>query len=157
MFKKAAILFIFLTTFCGLSAQTSDNDQLWNTLLSDIKVRYGYSMTYETVLPKPKFGKVLKELDGKEISIRGYFLPVDMTGDVFVLSYMPSNMCFFCSGAGIESIIELLPADEANNKFKDLKTDNYFEAKGTLKLNANNYEHLVYILTDAEFVKVIKK
>jgi hypothetical protein len=66
------------------------------------------------------------------------------------------NMCFFCTGDGLQTIVELNVLPEHLQRFKRLKTDSYFEVKGKLKLNADNYEHLIYILDDVEFVKLIK-
>lgn len=66
------------------------------------------------------------------------------------------NMCFFCTGDGLQTIIELNVLSEHLQRFKRLKTDNYFEVKGKFKVNADNYEHLIYILDEVEFVRLIK-
>jgi hypothetical protein len=155
---KRIILYTFLSIFI-LSyslAQTPKPDKVWNLLLKDVKIRYLYSLTYDTYLPRPKFGKDLKLLDEKEISIKGFFLPVDVTGSVFVLSYNPMISCFFCTGSGIETIIEINPKEEQIKQFKKLATDNYIQVKGKLRLNAKDYEHLVYVLDNVELVKIIK-
>ena len=149
-------MFVYILTTSLLNAQNLTNDKVWDLLLNDVKIRYFYSLKCNALLPKPKFGKELKKLNGQTITIRGFFLPVDITGDVFVLSYNPMNMCFFCTGDGLQTIIELNPLPEHLKRLKRLKTDNYFEVKGKLKLNADNDEHLIYILDDVEFVKLIK-
>ncbi len=132
------------------------SDDVWETLLKDIKIKYAYSIKYNSMLPKPKFGDKLKAMDGKLITIAGYSLPADITNNVLLISYNPMNMCFFCGGSGIESLVQLIPKPADKARFKRLKTDNYFEVKGRLKLNANDYEHLVYILEDVEFVRMIR-
>ena len=91
-------------------------------------------------------------MNGQNITLRGFFMPVDMTSNVYVLSYNPTNMCFFCNGAGIETIVELNPKQEDLRNFKRLEADNYFEVKGRLRLNADDYEHLIYILDEVEFL-----
>ncbi len=156
MRKKLFLLLVFILTISSLSAQSLTNDKVWNLLLNDVKIKYIYSLKYDALLPKPKFGEELKKLNGQTITIRGFFLPVDITGNVFVLSYNPMNMCFFCTGDGLQTIIELNPIPEHLERLKRLKTDNYFEIKGKLKLNADNYEHLIYIVDEVEFVKLIK-
>lgn len=156
MKKTIALLLLTIVVQINLSAQTSKTNDAWDLLLNDVKVRFLYSITYNTYLPRPKFGKELKQLNGAEITVKGFFLPVDVTGSVFVLSYNPMNTCFFCTGSGIETIIELNPKDDHIKKFKNLKTDNYIQVEGTLKLNAKDYEHLVYVLDNVELVKVIK-
>ncbi|WP_430813468.1 hypothetical protein [Carboxylicivirga sp. RSCT41] len=155
---RKLIVFIFLTLLIPINspAQTPGSDTVWNLLLKDVNIRYMYSITYNTYLPKPKFGKDLKELDGKEISIKGFFLPVDVTGSVFVISYNPMESCFFCTGSGIETIIEVNPKEEQIKRFKNLETDNYIQIKGKLRLNAKDYEHLVYVLDNVELEKIIK-
>jgi hypothetical protein len=149
------ILFIFLVQIHA-AAQNSEKDKAWDLLLKDVKIRYLYSLTYDTYLPKPKFGQDLKMLDGQEITIKGFFLPVDVTGTVFVISYNPMVSCFFCTGSGIETIIEINPTEEEVERFKKLKTDNYIQVKGRLRLNAKDYTHLVYVLDNVELEQIIK-
>lgn len=137
-------------------AQDGPIENVWGTLMADVKIRYVYALKYGAYLPKPKFGNELKQLDEKEIIVKGFFLPVDVTGNVYVISYNPMNMCFFCTGSGIETIIEINVNDEYIAKFKRLKADNYIKVKGVLKLNGDDYEHLVYILNDVELIEIIK-
>ena len=154
---KLLIFFIIILTTFSLNARNQSKYNVWNLLLNDVKIKYIYSLKYDALLPKPKFGKELKKLEGQTITIQGFFLPVDITGNIFVLSYYPMNMCFFCTGDGLQTIIELNVLPEHLQRFKRLKTDNYFEIEGKLKLNADNYEHLIYILDEVKFVKLIKK
>lgn len=155
--RVSLLIFCFaLLSICSLSAQKLSNDKVWDLLLNDVKFRYIYSIKYDALLPRPKFSKELKKIDGQSITVKGFFLPVDVTGNVFVLSYNPMNMCFFCTGEGLQTIIELNVLPEHLKRFNRLKTDNYFEVRGTLRLNTNLSEHLLYILDDVEFVKLIK-
>lgn len=155
MKNKLLLLSVFSIFTLSLKAQELNNDQVWDILTKDIKVRYFYSIKYNALLPSPKFGKRVKKLNGQKITVRGFFLPVDITSDVFVLSYNPMNMCFFCTGSGIETIIELDVSPKNIKPFQDLKTDCYFEVTGKLKINAKNHQHLVYILEEATFIKII--
>lgn len=154
--RKIKFIFALLFFVQITNAQNKETSTTWDTLLNDVKVRYIYSVKYDALISKPKFGAQLQALNGQSITLRGFFMPIDMTGDLFVLSYNPSNMCFFCNGAGIESIVELNPAEDETKHFTKLKTDNYFEVEGTLRLNADDYDHLIYILDDVEFVELIK-
>lgn len=154
--KRIYILFFLLLSAQQFSAQNTPKADPWNLLLNDVKVKYSFSFQYNGLIPKPKFGSKLQELNGKQISIQGFFLPVDLTGDVFVLSYNPMSSCFFCNGSGIQTIVELSPAEGQEQRLKRLKTDNFFEVKGKLKLNTNDYTHLIYILENAEFVRLVR-
>jgi hypothetical protein len=56
----------------------------------------------------PTFSADLKAQVGKEIELEGYYLPVDVEGDAYIiLSKFPYAQCFFCGGAGPESIAEV--------------------------------------------------
>ncbi len=147
--------FIMLLFSSGLWGQEEKLNH-WDLLLNDIKVKYVYHDYYETYFPIVKFGKELKKLDGQQLELEGFFLPVDVTGAVLVLSYNPMSTCFFCTGSGIETIIEIDAKPELIKKFNNLKTDNFIKVRGNFKLNNENYEHLVYILNDAELIQVIK-
>ncbi len=153
--KKIRFVFVLLFFVPAVYSQGDQKNNLWDIILNDVKVRYAYSLKYDALLPKPRFGKKIKALEGEVVTLQGFFLPLDITGDIFVLSYNPSKMCFFCAGAGIESIIELNPKEDEIRRFKRLKTDSYFEVKGRLRLNAADYEHLIYILDEVEFIKLI--
>ncbi|GAF03607.1 hypothetical protein [Saccharicrinis fermentans] len=156
--KKLILIFgwCFIVWPMAVSGQTSPNKNAWETLLNDVKIKYVYSIKYGTYLPKPKFGKDLVQLEGKEITLKGFFLPVDITGNIKVISYKPMEMCFFCTGSGIETIIEINTNEDYDYRFKRLKTDDYILIKGVLTLNKDDYEHLVYVLNNVELVKVIK-
>ncbi len=44
---------------------------------------------------------------GKEVYITGYVLPVDNKGEIYALSAYPFSSCFFCGGAGPETVMGL--------------------------------------------------
>jgi hypothetical protein len=132
------------------------NNTTWETLLTDVRMRYRFSVEYNSFIQAPRFGNNVKEMEGKEIRLKGFFLPADVTGDAFVLSYVPMQMCFFCAGSGIESVAELHPLISHRIRFRRLSTDDFIEVRGRLKLNANNLDHLIYILEDAELLNVNK-
>ena len=93
----------------------------------------------------PDFGRSVKDLEGKKVAIKGYMIPVDPDGNIYVISAQPMSMCFFCGGAGPESIVEL----QFRDKKQRFKTDAVKTVTGTLKLNSQDVEHLNYILEDA--------
>lgn len=103
----------------------------------------------------PKFSKEIKALDGKVISIKGFYVPVDVSAKMFALSANPSNMCFFCNGAGPESVMEIWTKTRETH-FKHIRTDKYIEVKGMLQINKNDPNHLMYVLSNAELVREIK-
>ncbi len=128
----------------------------WEVLLSDVRTRYRYDSQYNAFIPTPRFGREVRALEGTEINLKGFFLPADVSGSVIVLSYLPMAMCFFCSSAGIESVVEIHNIPQHNNRFRRLRTDDFIEIKGRLRLNADDLNHLIYILEDAELVKIYR-
>ena len=159
IFLLLILLFIFfqLKHYHSSFKPNVKKGSTWDKLLNDVEVKHQYSEKHNALVPKPNFGSKLQAMNGKIITIRGFSMPVDMTGNVFVLSYSPSTRCFFCNGAGIESVIELNPKKGELFLFKRLKTDDYHEVKGRLRLNVNDYDHLIYILDEVEFMQLIKK
>lgn len=98
----------------------------------------------------PKYSKKVKELNGETITIKGYILPLKASKDqkYFILSAVPYNQCFFCGGAGPESVMEVFSKKpvEASQKPVTLK--------GTLQVNLNpSIGQVLYTLKDAEVVK----
>jgi hypothetical protein len=97
----------------------------------------------------PIFPPDLKALEGKEITIQGYYVPfAPEDGDYIIISKFPMSQCFFCGGGGPESIAEVNFAKE-QRKFQ---MDDLITVKGKLKLNTDNLDHMNFILTDAELV-----
>lgn len=93
----------------------------------------------------PAFGKSVLALQHKEIYLTGYVIPVDYNENFYVLSAFPYSACFFCGGAGPESVVSLKFA--ANSR--RFKTDEKLSFKGTLKLNDQEVYELNYILENA--------
>ena len=96
----------------------------------------------------PTFGPGIQKLSGKTVDLTGYVLPVDLESNVYVLSAFPYSACFFCGGAGPESVVSL----KFKKSDKKFKTDERHTFRGTFKLNADNIYELNYILADAEMI-----
>jgi hypothetical protein len=97
----------------------------------------------------PSFPAELKALSGKEVTIEGYYVPFGSeSGNYIILSRVPQSQCFFCGGAGPESVVEV----NFSKEVAKFKTDDLITVKGKLKLNADDMEHMPFILTDATLV-----
>jgi hypothetical protein len=149
--NKIILSSFLLAFYCTTYSQQAVTWQL----LSKIKWISTYVPSMDGFYDLPRFSKEIKALDGKEISIKGFYMPIDASGKVFALSANPSNMCFFCGGAGYESVIEVIPKT-GYTELKHIKTDKYIEVKGILKLNKSDPNHLMYILKDVELIAVIR-
>ena len=99
----------------------------------------------------PVFGREIKELDGTEITLTGHYLPLDLEGNRIIISKLPYASCFFCGGGvGQESVAEI----EFNTVQRPFRMDELVTVKGTLKLNEDDFEHLVFILKDAKVIQL---
>ena len=115
--------------------------------LDSLKIAYYYDEDYGDYLGKPTFSKESIAWNGKNVIIEGYWIPVSEIGDstVSVLSALPYAQCFFCSGAGIETVMQI----KAEGNLKRMETDEKVELKGKLLLNSDNPMELYYQLVDA--------
>ncbi len=156
MLKILFILSILIAVNQPPELESHYSSETWKVLMEDVRMRYKYSVEYNSFVHVPRFGDTLKEMDGQEIVLRGFYLPADVTGDAFVLSYVPMQMCFFCAGSGIESVVEMHSLITHQIRFRRLNTDDFIEVRGKLKLNPDDLDHLIYILEDAELMQVIK-
>lgn len=117
--------------------------------LSDVRFTKKLNKELSMYFLYPTFGQTVKDLQNREVQIKGYMIPVDETENIYVLSSQPMAACFFCGGAGPESIIEL----QFKNSRRKFRTDEVKTVRGILQLNNNDIEHLNYILKNAEVVE----
>ncbi len=116
----------------------------WKTL-TDVQFKDIYVKELDAYYWKPTFGPSIKALEGKEVFITGYVIPVDFDANFYVVSRYPYANCFFCGGGGPESVVDLrFPAKHPNYKTDDRKT-----FKGKLKLNGDDVYQMNYILEGA--------
>lgn len=143
--KKLAILLIPFFAFTFSAEPIAIN---WKRL-TDVRFARKLNTELSMYFLYPTFGPSVNALHGKEISIRGYMIPVDENDNIYVISAKPMAACFFCGGAGPESIIEL----QFRKKKQRFRTDEVLTVRGRLILNADNVDHLNYILKDAEVIE----
>ncbi len=143
-----AILSAFVMLYTTLSMQTNTPVPINWKRLTDVKFDRKFNKEVSMYFLYPTFGPAVNSLKDKEIQIRGYMIPVDEENNIYVISAQPMAMCFFCGGAGPESIIEL----QLKNKKLRFKTDTVKTVRGKLLPNPDDVEHLNYILKDAEVI-----
>jgi len=103
----------------------------------------------------PVFNDTLLALNGKQVILEGFYIPVEETKDdkSVILSAYPFAQCFFCGKAGIESIVDVLTKD----KLPAMKTDAKIRFSGKLRLNRDDFDYLIYILDDARYLGLAGK
>lgn len=115
-------------------------------MLSDVTFKDVYLEEYDIYYYYPTFGPKVLDMEGREVKISGYVIPVDYDDDYYVLSAFPFASCFFCGGAGPESVMDL-QLKPGHRKFK---TDERLTFKGVFTTNSSDIYSLNYILEDAD-------
>lgn len=158
---KKLLLFSFLAIFALTNIQAQDavaeksttektakKENLWKTLAKiTFKKEYDELMGFK--IDVPVFSKEIQALEGKEVTIKGYIIPVEgyKSHKEFIFSAFPYNMCFFCGGAGPETVMEVFASEEIEYSAEAVTI------KGKLELNADDINRLMYGLTDVTLVE----
>lgn len=114
--------------------------------LEDVEFKDVYVEELDAYYWKPTFGAAVQALEGKEVFITGYMIPVDLDEDFYVLSRYPFANCFFCGGAGPESVIDLRFSGKSPRVYK---TDERLTFAGKFRLNSDDVYQMNYILDGA--------
>lgn len=134
---------LFTTALFGQD-EAAQAPNMWKTL-GKITFKKEYDEMMGFKVDVPVFSKDVQALEGKEITVRGYIIPVEDYGGQkeFVFSAFPYNMCFFCGGAGPETVMKV-SASEAIPYTAEAIT-----IRGTLTLNSTDRNELMYALSGA--------
>ncbi|THH37942.1 DUF3299 domain-containing protein [Neolewinella litorea] len=142
----------YLILLCMLGLSVAGTAQSAAASVWQDLAKVSYEKKYDELLgfkvDVPVFGQDVKALEGKVIEISGYIVPVEgyKSHNEFVFSAYPYNMCFFCGGAGPETVMEVTAKEPVKYRTERITL------RGKLKLNNDNINQLMYILEDAEQV-----
>lgn len=150
---KKSIVFAFLTvslfSVAPSFAQSSEN--LWKTL-GKITFKKQYDELLGFKVDVPVFSQEILAMEGKVVTIKGYIIPVEgyKSHKEFVFSAYPYNMCFFCGGAGPETVMEVYAKEPIKYTAEPITI------KGKLELNSTDVNRLIYALNDVVLVTTSK-
>lgn len=143
-FFLLTILVCFGLLSNSLYAQTPIN---WD-LLAEIEIENKHDEKakayYSQIIPSEN----VQALNQKRVKIKGFILPMDVKDGYYILSAFPNSSCFFCGGAGEESVIELKFKDEP----KTYKMDDVVTFEGIFRWNSKPFE-LPYVMEEVEQVE----
>lgn len=148
---KAFRIFLSVITLSSLLAFAPASAPVkvtWETL-RDVTFKKKWYPEESIYMLHPTFGPSVQKLKNQPVSITGYVLPVDLDANLYVLSAFPFSACFFCGGAGPETVMTL----NFKKKARKFKTDERLTFTGTLQLNADDIYKMNYILDDAEIAE----
>jgi hypothetical protein len=144
--KNLLFAFLMLATV-SVFAQTKTD--IWNEF-AKTKFEPKYNEKLGEYLFHPTFSADVKALEGKEVTLEGYYVPfAPEEGSYIILSKFPMSQCFFCGGGGPESIAEVT----FKNTALKFQVDDLITIKGKLKLNTNDIDHVNFLINDAVLVK----
>ena len=120
----------------------------WQTL-GKITFKKQYDDLLGFKIDIPVFSDDVRAIDGEEITLRGYIVPTQgyKSHNEFVFSAFPYNMCFFCGGAGPETVIEVVTVEAIEY------TADPITIKGKLALNDEDPNRLMYALSGATLLE----
>ncbi len=121
----------------------------WKTL-AKVNFEWTFSSELQAEVPMPEFSETVRALEGKPVQIKGYVIPMgEANAPYTILSANPYKQCFFCGGAGPETVMDVLLKDGEKRHFSMDETTVF---RGRLRLNSDDFDYLNYILDDAEVV-----
>lgn len=116
--------------------------EIYDTKSDAEKINTVYYKKFVLNKSEYKITTTLEEIEGKEVTIRGYFLDLGADAMWYMVSRFTYENCFFCTGVGIETVAELAEFQNINSKFK---TDDIVTVTGTIYLVNEDGEYF-YIL-----------
>lgn len=133
-----------------LNMQGRSQKSAWATL-GIVSVTSSYDAAYGIETKKVKVSPVVRMLEGKEIEVEGYFIP--LTGKLaqnhFMISKFNEKMCFFCGKAGPETAAQVFLADNMTQAYSDEK----IKVVGILRINEGDPGGLLYTLEKSRVIK----
>lgn len=144
---RALFLPLLLLLFGAATELSAQDAQMWQTL-SKITYEKQFDELLGFKVDVPVFSQEIKDLEGEVVEISGYIVPVEgyKSHTEFVFSAYPYNMCFFCGGAGPETVMEVTATEPVKYSTERIKL------RGKLLLNDDDINRLMYILVDASLI-----
>lgn len=125
----------------------SNSPQGWE-IFQDVKFTSQYFEEVDAYFDVPTFDEELKSLENTKVVLAGHYIPMGLDS-IFMLSAFSYSSCFFCGGAGPESVAEIQMEKIPN----ELVVDEIVKVKGTLKLNDSDISHMNFILQDSKIIE----
>ena len=140
------LIAVFVCAPNFIIAQSAEQNT-WRTL-AKVTFKQQYDELFGFDIDVPVYHRDVRALDGKEITLKGYIIPVEgyRSHREFVFSAYPYQMCFFCGGAGPETVMEVFAVDPIPYSAEMITI------RGRLQLNDTDVHRLMYILHEAKRV-----
>ena len=117
-------------------------------ILDDVKFETRYVEEVDGEYFFPVVNEDLKKMIGETVVIKGYYIPVEMDGNAIIISKYPYTSCFFCGGAGPESVA----AVKVNGRIGEYYLDELITVRGQFAVNDSDVDMLNFIIEDAKIL-----
>ena len=122
--------------------------QGWDTFAS-ATFQWEYNEELGAQIQMPWFPRKLIEMEGREMTLTGYYLPFELDDYQAIISQQPYASCFFCGGGGgPETVAEI----HFKDKMGRIQPDEIITVRGKLHLNPDDFDHMVFMILDAELI-----
>ncbi len=149
MKKTGKTLLAFLTLALLSSWATLPPHRLWE-LFAMTSFEEKLNRSLGMYFYYPNFAAELRAKEGEIVELEGFHIPLELADSkTLILSKYPMAECFFCGGAGPESVAVVYLKSKPS---KRIKLDQILKIKGRLKLNSTDVEEMTFILLDAELL-----
>ncbi len=149
--KFSSSLLVFFFLFLGYPVafgQSSPKPDLW-ALFQRVPFKEKLNREHGLYFFYPEFTEELKALKGKEVVLKGFYIPLDLqSSQTLILSKYPMAECFFCGAAGPESVAVIY----LQSKPPCMKVDQIVTVRGILDLNASDVEEMTFIIRNATII-----
>jgi len=141
-------IFLFFAFLSVASSTFAQEDTVWKKL-SKITYKQEYNELFGFKVDIPVFSDQIKNMEGQEVEVKGYIIPIEgyKSHKEFMFSAFPYNMCFFCGGAGPETVMEVSATEAIEYSAEQIRI------KGKLVLNDDDINRMMYILEDVVLLK----
>ncbi len=130
-----------------LSATSVQGPEGWE-IFEKVTFEAKYFEEADAYFEVPIFNDELVALQGTTVTLSGYYIPL-ILDSAAIISSLPFSSCFFCGGAGPETVVEV----QLKQLPKNLQPDTFLKVQGKLKLNDSDINHMNFILQEAETIK----
>ncbi len=145
--RKNILCVLLATLFAATSVFAQSDKNIWKTLgMMKFERHKGNGSGQGSQIIT-----MIEALDGKEVTVKGYVIPLSgkKAQSHFMFSAFPFANCYFCGGAGPESIMEAFVKGDKKIKF----SENAITLKGTFKFTSRDPNDIMFTLENAELVK----
>lgn len=144
--KTGLRLCLLVFAFC-LGTQAVSAQNTWITL-SKVKYNRQFDEMMGIEVKTPEYSEEIIALQGKTVDVEGYIIPLkgERAQSHFMFSAYPYAMCYFCGGAGPETVMQVFMEGDEKVPYTSKKV----KLKGKLTLSYGDINNMMYTLSNAE-------